>query len=259
MLRKSNHEQSEKAYWLSVLNTDIATRDDELLFGTSDELNIDKSAAVKLDHYQGHQVYWLPSSDAESLPSVEYMSMRGFLTLDKPLFHLASKAMVLENMLHTQRFCSSCGGRTHFNRRELSMQCSDCRTQHYPRIFPCIIVAVVKQGKILLAKHHRHKKPFYTVLAGYLESGETLEECVEREVYEESQIKVKKIEYVGSQPWAFSNSLMVGFTAEYESGEIKIDQHELEDAQWFDFNNLPEMAPPGTIARELIDLATGKG
>ncbi len=253
MLKKSNHNQTLQAYWLSTLNSDIATLGGELLFGSAEQLGIETHDAVKLDDYQGHPVYWLPS-DAFATVEVEHVSMREFLTLDKPLFHLASKAMVLENMLHTQRFCSSCGGRTHLNRRELSMQCSDCRTQHYPRIYPCIIVAVVKQGKILLARHHRHKKPFYTVLAGYLESGETLEQCVVREVYEESQIKVKNIQYVGSQPWAFSNSLMVGFTAEYESGEIKIDQHELMDAQWFDANDLPEIAPKGTIARELIDL-----
>lgn len=104
--------------------------------------------------------------------------------------------------------------------------------------------------------HHRHLKnnnPVFTVLAGFVEAGETLEICVEREVYEESRIRVKNIEYVTSQPWPFPHSLMMGFLAEYESGEIKIDNNELVEAAWYHVDNLPVLPNHGTIARKLIN------
>ena len=133
------------------------------------------------------------------------------------------------------------------------MQCQDCRTLHYPRISPCVIVAVRKENQILLAQHPRHKTGMYTVIAGFVESGETLEECVAREVQEETGLQITNIRYFGSQPWAFPSNMMMGFLAEYAGGEVKPDYSELSDAQWFSPDTLPELAPKGTIARELIE------
>src|SRR5690606_23719735 len=127
------------------------------------------------------------------------------------------------------------------------------RTLHYPRIFPCIIVAVRKQQEILLAQHPRHRNGMYTVIAGFLEVGETLEQCVAREVKEETGIDVTNIRYFGSQPWAFPSSMMMAFLADYAGGEIKPDYSELSDAQWFGLGTMPEVAPVGTIARALIE------
>jgi NAD+ diphosphatase len=133
------------------------------------------------------------------------------------------------------------------------MQCGDCSTLHYPRIFPCIIVAIRHQSKILLAQHARHRNGMYTVIAGFLEVGETLEQCVRREVKEETNIDIDNIRYFGSQPWAFPSSMMVGFLADYAGGHINPDYSELTDAKWFDVLDLPETAPVGTIARKLVD------
>ena len=133
------------------------------------------------------------------------------------------------------------------------MQCGECRTLHYPRIFPCIIVAVRKQDQILLAQHPRHRNGMYTVIAGFLEVGETLEQCVAREVKEETGIDVTNIRYFGSQPWAFPSSMMMGFLADYQSGSVKPDYSELSDAQWFSVEEMPPVAPEGTIARALIE------
>jgi len=94
---------------------------------------------------------------------------------------------------------------------------------------------------------------FYSVLAGFVEPGESFEECLQREVGEEVGLKVKNIQYFGSQPWPFPNSLMVGFTAEYDSGEIKIDKSEILDAGWFTADQLPQIPDTGSIARQLID------
>ncbi|NMS30686.1 NAD(+) diphosphatase, partial [Vibrio parahaemolyticus] len=98
-----------------------------------------------------------------------------------------------------------------------------------------------------------HRNGMYTVIAGFLEVGETLEECVAREIHEETGILVKNIRYFGSQPWAFPSSMMMGFLADYESGELSPDYTELSDAQWFGIDEMPPVAPKGTIARALIE------
>ena len=112
---------------------------------------------------------------------------------------------------------------------------------------------MIKENKILLAKAARWKREMYSVLAGFVEAGETLEECIRREIKEEANIEVENIKYFGSQPWPFPDSLMVGFTADYKSGELAIDKDELVDAGWFTPDNLPTVPGKFSIARELID------
>jgi NAD+ diphosphatase len=115
------------------------------------------------------------------------------------------------------------------------------------------IVAVVRGRQILLAHAHRFPAKFYSVLAGFAEPGESLEQCVQREVFEEVGLQVKNIRYFGSQPWPFPDSLMVAFTADYAGGEIRIDPTEISAAGWFAADGLPEVPPPISIARRLID------
>ena len=124
---------------------------------------------------------------------------------------------------------------------------------HYPRLSPAIIVAVINDNRILLAHADRFASGLYSVLAGFVEPGEAFEECVKREVKEEVGIMVKNIRYFGSQPWPFPNSLMVGFTADYDSGKISIDGIEIKDAGWFKANDLPRIPGKISIARRLID------
>lgn len=109
--------------------------------------------------------------------------------------------------------------------------CPDCVHFNYPPIAPAIITAIVKEDKLLMARHTYGITNRYGLVAGFVEAGETLEEAVEREAAEEVGLKVKTIEYFGSQPWPYPHSLMVGFTAEYE--EIKVDGKEIDDARWF--------------------------
>ena len=123
----------------------------------------------------------------------------------------------------------------------------------FPRISPAIIVLVERDGKALLARSPRFKEGLFSTLAGFVEPGETLEDAVRREVKEEAGIDVKNIRYFGSQPWPFPDSLMVGFTAEYAGGEIKIDDNEILDARWFSAEDMPEIPGKISIARALID------
>jgi NAD+ diphosphatase len=123
-------------------------------------------------------------------------------------------------------------------------------------------MALVRRGRqLLLARSPRFAKGVYSALAGFVEPGETLEQCLEREVHEEVGIRVREVRYFASQPWPFPHSLMIAFFADYDSGELRIDGSEIEDAQWFDIENLenlPRLPARISIARRLIDAAIGE-
>jgi NAD+ diphosphatase len=169
---------------------------------------------------------------------------------------LAGRAVQLVDWDRTHQFCGQCGRKTESSSRERVKRCSNCGHTSYPRLSPAVIVRVERQGKngreILLARNRRSTVPMYSVLAGFVEPGETLETCARREIYEEVGLTVKNIRYFGSQPWPFPNSLMIAFTAEYESGEIVLEEAELLDAQWFQPDDLPPIPPPLSIAYRLI-------
>jgi NAD+ diphosphatase len=136
---------------------------------------------------------------------------------------------------------------------ERAKECPKCGLLHFPRLAPAIIVLVERGNELLLARSRHFMPGMYSVLAGFVEPGESLEEAVVREVREEVGISVKDIKYFGSQPWPFPHSLMVGFTATYGCGEITIDDTEIEDAGWFTADKLPRIPGKISIARKLID------
>ncbi|WP_194090920.1 NAD(+) diphosphatase [Vibrio hibernica] len=245
----------QKVYWCIVDGSEIYFPDQSLPYGSAEELNLPLEQALNIGSYLGTPCYWINASEIDSL--FDMTSLRDLLTQPEALFLMASRAVQFGHMFTTQRFCSQCGGRNHLNINQIAMQCSDCRTLHYPRIFPCIIVAIKKDHQILLANHAKHTSGMYTVIAGFVEVGETLEQCVAREIKEETGINVKNIRYFGSQPWAFPSSMMVGFLADYDCGEIKVDKTELAAANWFSAGCLPPVAPKGTIARALIEHTLG--
>jgi NAD+ diphosphatase len=141
----------------------------------------------------------------------------------------------------------------HASRSEWASLCNDCRERYYPQIAPCVIVAIRRNDEILLAQHVRHIGGIHTVLAGFVEVGETLEQAVSREVLEESNIHIKNLCYVTSQPWPFPHSLMMAFMATYDSGELQHDPKELLSVGWYRYDQLPLLPPPGTVARRLIE------
>jgi NAD+ diphosphatase len=251
MLKNSVNNSTVNAYWIVVNGSDVWLIEGELPFGLAEQFDLPEDKAIEIGSYNGSPVMWINEADVEQ--AIELVSLRDHLLMPQTLFLLASKAVQYGHMTQSQRFCAQCGGRNFLNHNEIAMQCGECRTIHYPRIFPCVIVAVRKEGKILLAQHPQHKGGMYTVIAGFLEVGETLEQCVAREVKEETGINVKNIRYFGSQPWAFPTNMMVGFVADYESGDIQPDYTELADVKWFTPEEMPVVAPEGTIARALID------
>lgn len=170
------------------------------------------------------------------------------------IFRVAGRAHQIINWVRTHQYCGKCGGPIKNKVTELARECPNCGVNIYPRISPAVIIAIVKGDKILLARNKNFPNSFYSVLAGFVEPGETLEECVQREVKEEVGIEVKNIKYFGSQSWPFPDSLMIAFTAEYANGEIVVDNLELSHADWFSRYNLPAKIPDKkTIAGRLIE------
>jgi NAD+ diphosphatase len=182
------------------------------------------------------------------------ISMRAFIMQNQTsFFGIASRAWQIALFMRTHRFCGQCGSAMQQIDWEMAMQCSRCQHRCYPRISPCIIVSIRHEGKILLAqgKPQRSRQMFST-LAGFVESGEKLEQAVHREVFEEVGIRVKNLRYFSSQPWPFPHSLMVGFLADFDSGEIKVDGKEILEAYWFAPEKLPNIPPKQSIAGQLI-------
>ena len=169
------------------------------------------------------------------------------------LFWIAGRASQLIHWRLTHRYCGKCGQETQDKVEERAKQCPRCHHVNYPRLSPAVIVAIIKDDQILLARNRSFKIPFYSVLAGFVEPGESLEDCVHREIKEEVGITVKNIRYFGSQPWPFPDSLMIGFVADHAAGEIVIDGSEIIEAAWFSKENLPQIPPKLSIARQLID------
>ena len=151
------------------------------------------------------------------------------------------------------RYCGRCGQEIEDKTDERAKICPRCQHINYPRLSPAVIVAIVKDNRILLARNRHYKGAFYSVLAGFVEPGESLEECVKREIKEAVGITVKNIRYFGSQPWPFPDSLMIAFVSDYASGEIVVDGSEIIEAAWFSKYELPQIPPKISIARQLID------
>lgn len=177
--------------------------------------------------------------------------------LDDDAFAVAGRAVQLLAWDRTHRYCGQCGRLTENQPHERAKRCPTCGLISYPRLSPAIIIAVTRdtpEGKrLLLARNHRFPAGRYSVVAGYVEPGETLEECAQREVCEEVGIDIRTIRYFGSQPWPFPNSLMIGFTAEYAGGDITLEDSEIAEAGWFAPDALPNLPPKMSIARRLID------
>lgn len=173
--------------------------------------------------------------------------------LDNSLFNLAAKAFHLLKWNDTYKYCNKCGTLLKDKEDETAKICPNCGFITYPRISPAIITAVVKDDKLLLAHNTNFPKDMYSVLAGFVEPGETFEDCVRREVFEEVGINVKNIKYFGSQPWPFPDSLMIAFTCEYADGELKVDGVEIDDASFYGIDEFPNLPSGGSIARRLID------
>lgn len=206
---------------------------------------------------------YLLENDSPAPTNYDFISLKEFMWncknnsekkngTNSSLGGLASRAYGFLQLRQTYVHCPTCGERLIDDSVETARRCPKCSRLLFPRIEPAIIVLVKKRNEFLLVKNKRSKTGLWGCVAGFIEHGESAEQCVEREIMEETGLTVKNIKYVGSQPWPFPDQLMIAFTAEYKSGEIKIQEEELSDAKWFNKKNLPEIYGPGSVAYNLI-------
>ena len=174
------------------------------------------------------------------------------MQLPEPLMSLASRAAQVLEWDRTHRFCGACGTPTELHAKDRARTCPACGQVAYPRISPAMMALVWRGQELLLARAPHFTAGMYSALAGFVEAGESLEECVVREVAEEVGVRVKNLRYFGSQSWPFPNSLMVAYTAEWVDGEIVPQPGEIETAGWFSIDALPPIPPRFSISGHLI-------
>ena len=183
----------------------------------------------------------------------EWKSLRSFLgRWDDAEIALGGRAAQLATFLAQHRFCGRCGAPTVTAEAGRAKACTRCELRVWPRLSPCVMVRIDRDDTILLARNAQFPVPFFSVLAGFVDPGETLEECVAREVREEVGLEVRDVRYFGSQPWPFPHSLMIAFTARYAGGDIVVDGEEIAEAAWYRADALPPVPPPFSIAGRLI-------
>ncbi len=250
------------AWWFAFAGDRLVVRE------TGDEVEVpylsapeDAGLAPEARHYlgllDGRDAWALDLGTDLSLALPEGFAARPLRSLygqiDDDLFSLGGRAVQIVEWGRNHRFCGRCGAETAPIPGERAKRCPACGLSTYPRLSPAIIVRVTRGDEILLARNARFPAAFFSVLAGFVEPGESLEGTVRRELQEEVAIAVQDIRYFASQPWPFPNSLMIGFTAEWAGGEITVDRSELAEAGWFTADALPSIPGKPSIARLLID------
>lgn len=256
--------RSDRAYYFVFSNTDILVAEDPA--GSLDQVSIpclpEKAAAdMGLDSFRFFGTYnrtdcYCARINHGNLPGKHRLiNLRALYgKVDTDFWSISGYARQIHDWNLNFQFCGRCGQKTYAEKNEHARVCQGCRLISYPRISPAIITAVVKDDRILLARGVNFPdKKMFSVLAGFVAPGETLEDCARREIYEESGIKIKNIRYFKSQPWPFPDSLMIGFTAEYAGGSISIDTTEILEAGWFTKDNIPLIPGKQSIAGELIE------
>jgi NAD+ diphosphatase len=220
-----------------------------------EDLGVEIMRSIYLGSFRGRPCYAaeVALTNENSSPVVFKELRQLFDMLEDGVFGVALTAVHLIEWDKRYRFCSQCRGELKPRTDVRAKECSACGLLEFPRLSPAIIVLVEKEDSLLLAHSDRFPGDWYSVIAGFVDPGESLEDAVHREVMEEVGIRVKNLSYFGSQPWPFPDSLMIGFTAEYESGEIQIDGEEIVKAGWFKANALPNIPGKLSIARALID------
>jgi len=251
---------NELSYWLlRCENRLLASIDNTggniLPCGQASDFDSPKDALL-VGEWQGLPCYTV---DIDRLPeniSGELMSLRSLLNVaGTEAISLIVRATMLLDWRKNHRYCGKCSTPTIIRSGESSMECPSCGLVAYPRISPVVMVLVGRGDELLLARSPRFKPGVFSALAGFVEAGETLEQCAKREVREEVGIEISNLRYFGSQPWPFPDSLMVGFFADYAGGIITPDPSEIEAAAWYSRSALPLLPEPVTLARQLIDAA----
>ncbi|HLR16449.1 MAG TPA: NAD(+) diphosphatase [Alcanivoracaceae bacterium] len=208
-----------------------------------------------MGRFEGRHCFAVPVNQHYQCPEgYEFVPLRAMLAqMDTQMFAMAGRAAQLVVWHTNHQFCSRCGAKTVAHSHDSAMTCPACSYTQYPRISPCIITLVIRGEEALLARNVNFPERFYSCLAGFIEAGESAEQAVHREVYEEVSVHLGDLHYYASQSWPFPHALMLGYHAEYAGGEIKVDEVEIAEANWWHYTELPQIPRPGSISRALIE------
>ena len=222
------------------------------------DIDVDNSLIIGIAESK-NKIYAVDISNCANDINIGYKSLveydvRHLLATSKPNdIVLMGRANQLLHWLRSNKYSGYSGELNEFDTSEESLICPTTSTMIYPAIAPCVLAMVTKGDEILLARNNLFPEGLYSVLAGFVEVSESAEETVKREVLEEVNIKVKNLKYFGSQPWPFPSQLMLGFSCEYHSGDIKVDETEIAEANWYKWNNLPYVPPKTSLSGLLIN------
>ncbi len=215
-------------------------------------LNVDALQPVWLTGDLSDRTYQV-GRDTEAPSGFEFRKLRAVLPELGEQGALASRAFQVSEWVRTHRYCGVCATPMQKSDTELCFHCPACGFSAYPRISPAMMVLIKRGDQILLARHATYATARYTALAGFVEAGESIEDAIHREVFEEVGLYVKDIQYFSSQSWPFPHSLMIAYTAEYAGGELRIQEDEIADAQWFGpGDTLPDLPMLESVAGRLV-------
>ncbi len=184
---------------------------------------------------------------------IKFTEFRKLYDINEDDYRMATRAILVSRWYRSHQYCGACGTKTVLDDNDMMLKCPKCGQVHYTRISPAVIVAITKDDQLLMAKHTYHKFDRYALIAGFVEAGESIEEALHREVMEEVGIKVKNLKYITSQSWPYPNSLMIGFTAEYDSGDIRVDNVEISSAKWFNPEDIERLPSEISISAYLVN------
>lgn len=253
---------TEKKWIVAVVGRDVLLADDA---GVAKDPIIDSDATDTLRFFCQRKIslgQWLARDCEvwELMPEVAategftVISLRDVLMVaGEEIFALVCRAVQLLDWQDTHRFCGRCGEPNKASDKEHALTCDGCNINNYPRISPCVIVLVTRGDHCLLARNHSWPVNRFSAVAGYLEAGESAEQALHREVFEEVGVEIDNIRYIGSQSWPYPGQLMLGFIADAVTDEITVDGIEIAEAGWFRYDQLPgPNAPIGIIAGRLV-------
>ncbi|MDO5822378.1 MULTISPECIES: NAD(+) diphosphatase [Methanosphaera] len=244
-----DYRTDDKAYYF-IINSkrEVYLDDNHLFLTTLNKIDFNINYVLYIGTYKNKDAFVVSTSD-----DIEFIPLIEIYNIDPLLYQIATRAVLVNDWYSSYQYCGRCGTKTVLDKKDMMLLCPKCGQMHYTRIAPAIIVAINNNGKLLMARHSYYTKIRYALIAGFVEAGESIEDAVRREVKEEVGIDIKNIQYQKSQSWPFPNSLMLGFCADYDGGEIKVDGDEILEAKWFNKEDIDVPESNISIASWLIN------